>query len=192
MFHYYTLSSIMPTKTVKATAAKLPKATAPKAAVKQASAPKASVKKTPTKEVTVEEAKTVKAKVSVRVNAPPQATVSKAVSAKDSSSKIEKIKADFASLTPGEQRVLLTEWSQSVKATENPITALVELVQKTFGANLTTEIWTEGASHVPVVYCKLIMPNGMEYTASGKNQKIAKLLAAEEALADLQKPDIVF
>lgn len=103
------------------------------------------------------------------------------------SAKIASIKADFASLTPGEQRVLLTEWSQSVKATENPITALVELVQKTFGANLTTEIWTEGASHVPVVYCKLIMPDGTEYTASGKNQKIAKLLAAEEALADLQK-----
>ncbi len=177
----------MPTKTVKATAAKSPKVSAPKAEAK-----KASVKKTAIEDVSIPKAKMVKTKTSATVDAPPQVTVSKAVSAKDSSSKIEKIKADFASLTPGEQRVLLTEWSQSVKATENPITALVELVQKTFGANLTTEIWTEGASHVPVVYCKLIMPDGTEYTASGKNQKIAKLLAAEEALADLQKPDVLF
>lgn len=164
----------MPTKTIKATAPKASKASAPK--VKAAG-------------INVEKTKAVKAKPVATVEAPPQVIVPKVVPAKGSSSKIEKIKADFASLTPGEQRVLLTEWSQSVKATENPITALVELVQKTFGANLTTEIWTEGASHIPVVYCKLIMPDGTEYTASGKNQKIAKLLAAEEALADLQKPD---
>lgn len=176
MFHYYTLSSIMPTKTGKVTAAK--------AEVKKASVKKAAIGESP-----IPKAKTVKATVSARVDASPQVTAPNVVSAKGSSAKIEKIKADFASLTPGEQRVLLTEWSQSVKATDNPITALVELVQKTFGANLTTEIWTEGASHVPVVYCKLIMPDGTEYTASGKNQKIAKLLAAEEALADLQKPD---
>lgn len=164
----------MPTKTIKATAPKASKASAPK--VKAAG-------------INVEKTKAVKAKPVATVEASTQVIVPKVVPAKGSSSKIEKIKADFASLTPGEQRVLLTEWSQSVKATENPITALVELVQKTFGANLTTEIWTEGASHIPVVYCKLIMPDGTEYTASGKNQKIAKLLAAEEALADLQKPD---
>ena len=176
----------MPTKTVKATTAK---AEVKKSSPAKASPVKASVTKEAIEEVPIPKAKTVKARVSARVDAPPQVAVPKVVSAQGSSAKIEKIKADFASLTPGEQRVLLTEWSQSVKATENPITALVELVQKTFGANLTTEIWTEGASHVPVVYCKLIMPDGTEYTAIGKNQKIAKLLAAEEALADLQKPD---
>jgi hypothetical protein len=160
--------------------------------------PKSKVEKTKVEKTKVEKEKVEKVKVEKPKAASIQTELPKATtkpfspvatSTKNASAKIEKIKADFAALTPAEQRVLLTEWSQSVKATENPITALVELVQKTFGANLTTEIWTEGASHVPVVYCKLILPNGTEYTASGKNQKIAKLLAAEEALADVQKTE---
>jgi hypothetical protein len=175
----------MPTKTEKTKA--------PKAKVEKTKVEKTKVEKEKVEKVKAEKPKAEKVKAASIQTELPKATVKPfspvAIPTKNTSAKIEKIKADFAALTPAEQRVLLNEWSQSVKATENPITALVELVQKTFGANLTTEIWTEGASHVPVVYCKLILPNGTEYTASGKNQKIAKLLAAEEALADVQKTE---
>jgi hypothetical protein len=175
----------MPTKTEKTNV--------PKTKVEKEKVEKVKVEKTKVEKEKVEKVKAEKPKAESTKTALPKATAQPfspvTTATKNTSVKIEKIKADFASLTPAEQRVLLTEWSQSVKATENPITALVELVQKNFGANLTTEIWTEGASHVPVVYCKLILPNGTEYTASGKNQKIAKLLAAEEALADVQKTE---
>jgi dsRNA-specific ribonuclease len=97
-----------------------------------------------------------------------------------------KIKTEFAKLTPAEQRELLSDLTQLVNTTANPVTELAAFVQKKFGGNLTTEIWTEGAAHVPVVYCKFTIPDGTEYTASGKNQKIAKHLAAEQGLADLQ------
>jgi dsRNA-specific ribonuclease len=97
-----------------------------------------------------------------------------------------KIKTEFAKLTPAEQRELLSDLTQAVNTTANPVTELAGFVQKKFGGNLTTEIWTEGASHVPVVYCKFTIPDGTEYTASGKNQKIAKHLAAEQGLVDLK------
>lgn len=98
-----------------------------------------------------------------------------------------KIKTDFAKLTTAEQRQLLADLTEILHLAGNPIVALGVLVQKKFGGNLTTEVWTEGASHVPVVYCKFILPDGTEYIASGKNQKIAKHLAAEQAIADLQE-----
>ncbi|MCU0427055.1 MAG: double-stranded RNA binding motif domain-containing protein [Candidatus Kapabacteria bacterium] len=98
---------------------------------------------------------------------------------------IDHVRTAFAALAPEEQRTLLAEWTQAITSA-NSLTQLVELVQKEYGANLTTEVWTEGAAHVPLVYCKITLPNGTEYTASGKNQKAAKQLAAEEALSDLK------
>jgi dsRNA-specific ribonuclease len=100
---------------------------------------------------------------------------------------VNKIKTEFAKLTSAEQRELVADLAQIVHLAGNPIVALGAEVQKQFGANMTTEVWIEGASHVPVVYCKFVLPNGTEYIASGKNQKVAKHLAAEQALADLQK-----
>lgn len=102
-------------------------------------------------------------------------------------SPLDGLRKAFAALSTEEQKLLLQEWtSQITQDALNPLTKLVELVQKEYGANLTTEVWTEGASHIPVVYCKITLPNGTEYTANGKNQKAAKQLAAQEALADLQ------
>lgn len=98
-----------------------------------------------------------------------------------------KIKTEFEKLSSAEQQELLAELNQIANAAGNPVSKLAEYVQKEFGGNITTQIWAEGASHVPVVYCKFTLPNGTEYTASGKNQKIAKHLAAEQALKDLQK-----
>ncbi len=98
-----------------------------------------------------------------------------------------KIRTEFEKLSPKDQRELLAELTAIANSNANPVTELANYVQKTFGGNMTTEIWTEGASHLPTVYCKLVLPNGVEYTASGKNQKMAKNLAAEQALHDLQK-----
>jgi dsRNA-specific ribonuclease len=98
-----------------------------------------------------------------------------------------KIKAEFEKLSAAEQRTLLAELQQVASLAGNPITTLAEYVQKEFGGNMTTEIWIEGESHQPVVYCKFTLPNGSEYTASGKNQKVAKLLAAEQAMKDLRQ-----
>lgn len=100
---------------------------------------------------------------------------------------IAKIKAEFEKLSASEQQTLLADLTHINNAAANPVSQLAEYVQKEFGANMTTEIWTEGLSHQPVVYCKFVLPNGSEYTASGKNQKIAKTLAAEQALKDLTK-----
>lgn len=100
-----------------------------------------------------------------------------------------KIRTEFEKLSPKDQRELLAELTAIVNSNANPITELANYVQKTFGGNLTTEIWTEGTAHLPTVYCKLVLPNGVEYTASGKNQKMAKNLAAERALQDLKKEE---
>lgn len=146
--------------------------------------------KTPSEKAVIKSA-TAKTK-SVESTA-PTATKKPQVSAKATTiatpipTSLDALRTAFAALSAADQRLLLAEWNQAAQAVGNPVSALVEYVQKEFGANLTTEVWTEGAAHVPVVYCKIIMPDGTEYTASGKNQKIAKQLASEEALADLQK-----
>lgn len=103
-------------------------------------------------------------------------------------SSLDALRKAFAVLSIEEQKILLQEWTTQISQnTVNALTKLVEVVQKQYGANLITEVWTEGASHVPVVYCKITLPDGTEYTASGKNQKVAKQLAAEEALADIEQ-----
>lgn len=99
---------------------------------------------------------------------------------------IAKIKAEFEKLSSAEQQQLLAELQQTASTQGNPVVKLAEYVQKVYGGNITTQIWKEGISHLPVVYCKFILPNGKEYAASGKNQKVAKHLAAEQALKDLQ------
>jgi dsRNA-specific ribonuclease len=96
------------------------------------------------------------------------------------------IKADFATLTNFEQRTLLSDLTLVVNLGGNPVTKLAELVQKTYGANMETEIWTEGASHTPLVHCRLILPDGTQFTATGRNQKLAKQAAAEQALNTLE------
>jgi dsRNA-specific ribonuclease len=101
-------------------------------------------------------------------------------------SHVDAIKAQFEALSQQEQGELLRELTMTYNAATNAVAQLAAKVQKIFGANLTTEIWTEGEAHQPVVYCKLIMPDGSEFVASGKNQKLAKQFAAEQALAALR------
>jgi dsRNA-specific ribonuclease len=103
------------------------------------------------------------------------------------SARIEKIKAEFAKLPLAEQRSLLNELNAMLTNANNSIVKLAQLVQKEFGANLETEIQVGGTAREPVIYCTLRLPNGMEYKASGKNQKIAKQEAADKALADFTK-----
>jgi dsRNA-specific ribonuclease len=101
--------------------------------------------------------------------------------------KIEKFKTEFAKLSAAEQRELLSELNQMVNSTGNPVTLLSELVQQRYGENMTTEIRTEGLAHSPIVHCTLTLPNGVTFTASGKNQKVAKQLAAEMGLEAFRK-----
>jgi dsRNA-specific ribonuclease len=98
----------------------------------------------------------------------------------------ESIQADFLKLSIAEQRTLLADLTQILNTNGNPVTQLAELVQKNYGANMETEIWTEGASHAPLVHCKLVFPDGTQYTATARNQRLAKQAAAEQALATLQ------
>jgi dsRNA-specific ribonuclease len=103
------------------------------------------------------------------------------------SAKIEKFKTEFAKLAAADQRTLLAELTQIVNNAENPVRVLAELVQQRYGESLTTEIRTEGVAHAPVVHCTFTLPNGTTYSASGKNQKIAKQMAAEQALAAIRR-----
>lgn len=68
----------------------------------------------------------------------------------------------------------------------NPVIMLGELCQKRFGASIVTEVTgKQGPDHMPTVHVRITLPNGKEYTASGSNQKIAKQIAADNALSDL-------
>lgn len=68
----------------------------------------------------------------------------------------------------------------------NPIVQLSELIQRQYGTNLefTTPI-KKGADHCPEVTVDLILPNGVKYTATASNQKLARQECAKQALAEL-------
>lgn len=124
-------------------------------------------------------------------NTPASANAPANVSAKTSAKpdKFAKFKTDFAKLAAHEQQQLLQELKFIHNSNQNPITALATLSQKKFGANLETKVWLVGAPPNVLVNCTLTLPDGREFTASGQNQKIAKQIAAEQALKVLQKDE---
>lgn len=68
---------------------------------------------------------------------------------------------------------------------DNPIVILAEKVQAKYGRNL--EFGTPSLSemsHCPIVTVTLYLPNGVEYTESATNQKLARRKCAERAIAE--------
>jgi dsRNA-specific ribonuclease len=100
--------------------------------------------------------------------------------------KYAKFKADFAKLPANEQQFLLQELKAIFNLNQNPVTTLATLVQKKFGSNMETKVWTVGSPPDQLVNCTLTLPDGREFTASGQNQKIAKQIAAEQAITILR------
>lgn len=67
--------------------------------------------------------------------------------------------------------------------TPNPIIELSLVCQKLYKSNIETFVIDKsGPDHEPVITVKIVLPNGKEYTASGKNKAEAKQAAAIEAL----------
>jgi|SRR5690606_20157281 len=83
-----------------------------------------------------------------------------------------------------EQNLLITTKNQTDM--KNPIVELSEKVQRKFRESMITRvIGKEGADHNPTITVEIELPNGKVYQASAGNQKIAKQIAAEKALAEL-------
>jgi len=76
--------------------------------------------------------------------------------------------------------------NSEIMSTTNPITELAEKIQSIYGANIQTRVISKtGADHNPTITIEIELPNGDIYKASGSNKRIAKRLAAEKALEDL-------
>lgn len=70
----------------------------------------------------------------------------------------------------------------------NKIIELAERVQRDFRKNIVTRVVGQiGPSHSPTITIEIELPDGKIFQASGSNQKLAKVLAAEEALVYLDE-----
>lgn len=70
---------------------------------------------------------------------------------------------------------------------QNPIVELGLISQRKWGANIVTEVLDKiGADHEPTILTCITLPNSMQFTGYGSNQKIAKQNAANEALEYLR------
>lgn len=74
-----------------------------------------------------------------------------------------------------------------MEATNNPVTALNELIQKNYGVGIQTKVISVvGDSHRPTVTVKISLPCGLgEFIGSGCSQKEARIQAAIMALDKL-------
>jgi len=95
----------------------------------------------------------------------------------------EKIKELFSMLPRTEQLELLRELNSSTE-TSNPVIEVVQLSQKIYGENLQFTVTNMGDSFNTDLNAELVTPWGT-FTANGINQRIAKVRAAELALAAL-------
>ena len=70
----------------------------------------------------------------------------------------------------------------------NPIVELALLSQKLFKESIVTEVVSvEGKSHIPVITVQITLPNKQVFKATSGSKKVAKQLAATNALLELNK-----
>jgi hypothetical protein len=93
----------------------------------------------------------------------------------------EKIRELFLMLSRADQLELLRELTSSTEI-NNPVVEVLKISQELYGKNVTFNISNVGSPLEPVILAALTTPWG-EYSAEGKNQKIAKAKAAEAAIA---------
>ena len=86
----------------------------------------------------------------------------------------------------GIQEIIKNPKKQVIMTEEKkPIVELAEKCQKHFGESMTTEVISQtGPCHAPVIEVEIALPNGQVYTATGRNQRLAKQEAAKQALSE--------